>query len=183
MPITTLDSQSALIVIDLQRGILALDTCHPVAPVVDNIAKLISAFRRAHLPVVLVNVAGTPSGRNDQKAVTTKRPTDWSQLADELDVKASDHLVTKNSWGAFTQTDLQQYLKLNGISQVVIVGIATSLGVESTARQAWELGYNVCLPTDAMTDLNIAAHHHCLQWIFPKIAETGSTQALLSLLI
>lgn len=182
MAITTLDPRSALIVIDLQKGILALDTCHPVQPVISNACKLIDAFRHAQLPVVLVNVAGAPSGRTEQIASNVKRPIDWSDLSDDLHPKSSDHFITKNTWGAFTNTDLEQYLTANNITQVVIIGIATSIGVESTARQAWERGYNVTLPTDAMTDLNLSAHNNSLLNIFPRLSETGTTQDLLSIL-
>lgn len=68
------------------------------------------------------------------------------------------------------------------MTQVVVVGVATSIGVESTARQAWELGYNVTLATDAMTDLNLDTHNNSVNLIFPRLAETGSTQDVLDLL-
>ncbi|MGF1726130.1 cysteine hydrolase family protein [Photobacterium nomapromontoriensis] len=182
MAITTLDTHTALIVIDLQKGIIALDTCHPVQPVIHNACKLIEAFRHAQLPVVLVNVAGAPSGRTEQIVSNVQRPNDWSDLSDDITPESSDHLITKTTWGAFTNTDLDQYLTTNNITQVVIVGIATSIGVESTARQAWECGYNITLPTDAMTDLNLAAHNNSLNNIFPRLSETGITQDVLSLI-
>ncbi len=79
-------------------------------------------------------------------------------------------------------TDLHQQLQALGVTQVVIVGIATSIGVESTARQAFELGYHVTLCTDAMTDLNLDNHQHAINAIFPRLAETGTTQDVLALL-
>ena len=60
--------------------------------------------------------------------------------------------------------------------------MATSIGVESTARQAHELGLNVTLATDAMTDLDTGAHANSLNWIFPRLGESGATQDFLSLL-
>ena len=99
-----------------------------------------------------------------------------------LNPQPQDHRVTKRSWGAFTATDLDVYLKQRGVTQVVIAGIATSMGVESTARQAHELGYNVTLATDAMTDTSVDVHLNSLTRVFPKIAETGSTQAIIELL-
>uniref|UniRef100_UPI0039B05B6B isochorismatase family protein n=1 Tax=Vibrio hibernica TaxID=2587465 RepID=UPI0039B05B6B len=72
------------------------------------------------------------------------------------------------------------HLKAQGVTQVVVVGVATSIGVESTARQAFEAGYNVTLATDAMTDLNLDTHNNSVNLIFPRIAETGSTQDILS---
>ncbi|MGO1190165.1 isochorismatase family protein [Vibrio casei] len=182
MPITTLDSNTALIVIDLQKGILALPTCHDTTPIVEKSCQLLSTFREKHLPVVLVNVAGSAPGRNEQAKSHGELPADWSQLVSELNIQPSDHLVTKKTWGAFTNTDLDDYLKSKSVTQVVVVGVATSIGVESTARQAWELGYNVTLATDAMTDLNMDTHLNSVNLIFPRLAETRNTADLLALL-
>jgi nicotinamidase-related amidase len=68
------------------------------------------------------------------------------------------------------------------VTQVVLVGIATSIGVESTARYASELGLNVTLVVDAMTDMNADAHTNSITRIFPRLGETGTTQEVLALL-
>ena len=182
MPLTTLDPRSALIVVDLQRGIAALPTVHPIAPVVDNAARLAAAFRARGLPVVLVNVSGTAPGRSEHPRRNTSQTPDWAELLPELDAQPRDHRVTKRTWGAFTGTDLTDYLRLCEVTQVVVCGVATSIGVESTARQAHELGFHVALVTDAMTDLDAEAHANSLQRIFPRLGETGSTGQLLQLL-
>jgi nicotinamidase-related amidase len=109
-------------------------------------------------------------------------PAGWTELIPQLNRQPTDHLVTKKTRGAFTNTDLEQYLKANAVTQVVIVGIATSGGVESTARHAHELGFNVAVVTDAMTDTEADAHHNSVTRIFPKMSETGTTQQLLDLL-
>ena len=88
----------------------------------------------------------------------------------------------KRSWSAFAHTDLEHYLKQHGVTQVVIAGIATSLGVESTARQARDLGFNVTLATDAMSDRSAEAHHHSVQFIFPRLGERGDTADIITLL-
>ncbi len=62
--------------------------------------------------------------------------------------------MTKRTWGAFTNTGLDEHLKTLGITHIVIAGVATSIGVESTARQAHEHGFNVTLAIDAMTDMD-----------------------------
>jgi nicotinamidase-related amidase len=62
---------------------------------------------------------------------------------------------------------------------VVLSGVATSVGVESTARAAHELGYNVVLATDAMTDLTPEAHRNSVQHIFPRLGETATTAEIL----
>jgi nicotinamidase-related amidase len=73
-------------------------------------------------------------------------------------------------------------LRRRGITQIVLTGVATSIGVESTARAAYEHGYHVTLATDAMTDLSASAHENSLNWIFPRLGEIGSTAEILALL-
>jgi nicotinamidase-related amidase len=91
-------------------------------------------------------------------------------------------LVTKRTWGAFASTDLEARLRQKGVTQVVITGVATATGVESTARQAFELGFNVTLAIDAMTDARPEAHAYSFANVFPRLAETGTTQQILDLL-
>ena len=90
--------------------------------------------------------------------------------------------MTKRTWGAFTNTGLDEHLKKLGVTQVVILGVATSIGVESTARQAHELGFHVALAVDAMTDLRLDAHDHTVTRIFPRLGENGTTHEILELL-
>ena len=182
MPVTTLDPNTALILIDLQKGIVAKDTRpHPSADIVAKSARLAQAFRAHQLPVVLVHVTGGAPGRNEQPPQDAP-PSDWADLVPELDRQPSDHLVTKQTWGAFVNTDLEHYLKAHGVTQVVIAGIATAIGVESTARQAYEAGFNVALPIDAMTDLSGETHDNSVTRIFPRLGETGTTDDILALL-
>ncbi|ROS72098.1 isochorismatase family protein [Cellulomonas sp. PhB143] len=182
MAVTTLDPRTALVVIDLQKGIVAHETAHPAVGVIANAASLAAAFRRHGLPVVLVNVAGAAPGRTDQGRSARQFSADWAELVPELDAQASDHLVTKQTFGAFTGTDLEAYLAEQGVTQVVVVGISTSIGVESTARHAHELGLNVTIATDAVTDTRADSHEHSVATIFPRLAETGTTADVLALL-
>ncbi|KXU83484.1 hydrolase [Paraburkholderia monticola] len=183
MALTTLDAKTALVVVDLQRGIVALPTApHPSNEIVERSVTLLDAFRRHGLPVVLVNVAAGAPGRTDQGRHTGDFPAGFADLLPELKQQPSDHLVTKRTWGAFTNTDLAAYLQQQGVTQVVLAGIATSIGVESTARFASELGLNVTLVLDAMTDLNADAHANSITRIFPRLGETGTTQEVLDLL-
>ena len=181
MTITTLDAKTALLVIDLQKGIVGFPTAHPIGEVVTNAVELLGAFRRRGLPVVLVNVAGGAPGRTAQPGIGGALPPDWAELIPELDRQPSDHAVTKRTWGAFTNTDLEPYLRQAGVTQVVIAGVATSIGVESTARHAYELGFNVAIAVDAMTDLNFDAHNNSIQRIFPRLGETGTTKEIVAL--
>jgi nicotinamidase-related amidase len=151
-------------------------------PVVRKSAALAEAFRARRLPVVLVNVAGGAPGRTEQPPRTGDFPPDFTELLPELNRQPQDHLVTKRTWGAFTGTGLEAWLRSQGVTQVVICGVATSIGVESTARQAFEAGFNVTLAVDAMTDLRAEAHENSLARIFPRLGETGRTDEILALL-
>jgi nicotinamidase-related amidase len=182
MAITTLDPNTALIVIDLQKGIVAAPTAHPAEAVVSRASALANAFRRRGLPVVLVTVAGGAPGRAEQVRSTAARPADWEELVPEMNPQPTDHTVTKRTWGAFTNTDLAYHLKSRNVTQVVIAGISTSIGVESTARHAHELGFNVTLAIDAMTDTNPDAHLNSVTRIFPRLGETGTTREIIELL-
>ncbi|HZZ13730.1 MAG TPA: isochorismatase family protein [Paraburkholderia sp.] len=182
MALTTLDPKTALVIIDLQKGIVALPAVHPTSEVVARSVKLLDAFRERNLPVVLVNVAGGAPGRSEQSRSTGDFPADFAQLVPELKQQPTDHLVTKRTWGAFTNTDLDAWLRAQGVTQVVFAGVATSIGVESTARFAQELGFNITFAVDAMTDLNADAHTNSITRIFPRLGETGTTQDILDLL-
>ncbi|MGW3347143.1 isochorismatase family cysteine hydrolase [Nonomuraea rubra] len=182
MPITAIDPQSALVVVDLQEGIVGLPLAHPVPDVLERNRELLAEFRRRGLPVVLVNVAGGPAGRNDLGAAFPAFPSGLTELVPQLDATQGDHLVTKKSRSAFTGTGLAQWLRERGVTQVVVTGIATGSGVESTARDAHEQGFHVTLPVDAMTDTDAASHDHSIARIFPRIAETGTTQDVLAAL-
>ena len=144
---TALDPKTALIVVDLQKGIVP----HPIAPPMDGVVKhaaaLAEAFRGQDLPVVLVNVAGGAPGRTEQPRVHRDFSAGWTDLIPELNRQPRDHVVTKHTPGAFTNTGLEAHLKALAVTQVVIVGVATSNGVEVTARRAYELGFNATLET------------------------------------
>lgn len=176
MPISQIDPESAVVLVDLQKGLLHLPTVHPMAQVAERAGALTRAYRERGLPVVLVNVAGVSPGRVEQSFDFGELPADFLDLLPELGQQPDDHLVTKHSWGAFTATGLEDMLRKEGVTQVVLAGIATSVGVESTARQAHELGFNVTLACDAMTDLNLEAHENSIQRIFPRLGELGSAQ-------
>lgn len=181
MPLSQLDTTAALIVVDLQKGIVGLPTAHPASAIVGQAAALADAFRANNLPVVLVNVTGGAPGRNDANH-SFSPPADWAELVPELGQHGSDHRVSKQRWGAFHGTDLQAHLQAAGVTQVVLCGIATSIGVESTARNAHEHGYHVVLVADAMTDLDAQAHQNSVQKIFPRMGEVTDTAAVLQAL-
>ena len=182
MTISTLDPTTALLVVDLQKGTAGLPTAHPMKDVVNNAVALLDAFRSRGLPVVLINVDARAPGRAERSFSTAGMSAGWSEFLPELNRQTSDHAVTKRTWGAFTNTGLEQHLRARDVTQIVVTGVATSAGVESTARQAHELGFNVALAVDAMTDMDAEAHQNSVMRIFPKMSETDTTQQLLDLL-
>jgi nicotinamidase-related amidase len=179
MPLSQLDPVAALVVIDMQKGIVSLPTVHPMAGVTDNVAKLCKAFRARMLPVILVNVTGRVPGRVEA-TFNFSPPPDWAELIPELDRQPDDYAVTKVNIGAFYGTALEQILRRHGATQVVLAGVATGSGVEATARQAYDQGYNLVLVTDAMTDLDPDMHRHAVEKVFPRIGERALTQEVLS---
>ncbi|GIF49711.1 nicotinamidase-related amidase [Asanoa ferruginea] len=187
MTLTTLDTRSALVVIDLQQGVAAMQTVpHAAGDVLARSAALADAFRAHQLPVVRVRVSFAPDfadaapGRTEATGrAAAGMPADWDRLVDE---RPGDLVVTKHNWSAFYGTDLDLQLRRRGITQLVLTGIATSIGVESTARSAYEHGYNVTLAVDAMGDAQEEAHRNSVERIFPRLGETGTAAEIAELL-
>ncbi|MFI0961876.1 hydrolase [Streptomyces sp. NPDC021080] len=190
MAVTTLDPRTALVVIDLQHGIVGNPGLAPyaAADVVERSVRLADAFRGHGLPVVLVRVtaaadgADATPGRIDGPSRARSFPEGWDVIVDDLAGHPGDITVTKRNWGAFYGTDLDLQLRRRGITQIVLTGIATSIGVESSARAAHEHGYHVTLATDAMSDLDPETHRNSVERIFPRLGETGTTEEILELL-
>ena len=173
-----LDPHSALIVVDLQAGTLGNAVVNPAEQVVANATALVDVFRAAGLPVVLASVTGTPAGRTAHGVGARAFPAEFSALA--IEPQPGDLVVQRATWDAFAGTDLDAGLGALGVTQVVIVGVATSFGVESTARAAYDLGYSVLVVTDAVTDLRAEAHENSVTRVFPVLAETTATADVLA---
>jgi nicotinamidase-related amidase len=184
MTVTTIDPHTALVVIDLQHGIVGLPLSPiPAADVIARSAELARAFRARGLPVVLVRVSGGPAapGRTDAPSRGGARAEGWDEIVDELRGDG-DIVVTKRNWGAFFGTDLDLQLRRRGVTQIVLTGIATSAGVESTARAAHEHGYHVTLAVDAMSDRDPDIHRNSIERIFPRLGESGTTAEIIEVL-
>ncbi|MEU6391653.1 hydrolase [Streptomyces sp. NPDC046939] len=185
---TPLDERPALVLIDLQNGILGLPTVHPSADVLKNAARLADAFRAKGLPVVRVRVAWSPDGgdlpvsRTEAPGPRQAPPAEFAEFPAELGPLGDDIVITKRHWGAFTGTELDLQLRRRGVTQIVLGGISTSIGVESTARSAFELSYHQVIVTDATTDTDAASHEHSMGKIFPRIAQLGTVDEVLELL-
>jgi len=181
MPLTQLDHLAALIVIDLQKGIVAFPLAHPSADIVSRSAQLAQAFRARNLPVALVNVSAPAPGRTDHPRPNLSAfPPDWADLVPELNAQPTDMLITKQRVGAFIGTQLHEELQRRNVTQVFFTGISTTAGVESSARSAADHGYNVVIVTDATTDRDLQSYTHAIEKVFPRFAETTTTEELLT---
>jgi nicotinamidase-related amidase len=189
MTVTALDLSSALVIIDLQNAIVGAPTVPYTGPeVVARAVELARAFHKHSAPVVLVRVTARADGsdaapgRSDFPRQPGSLPEGWDLIIDDLAGHPDDITVTKRAWGAFYGTDLDLQLRRRGVTQIVLAGLTTSIGVESTARAAYEHGYHVTLAMDAMADLDVEAHRNSIERIFPLLGESGSTTEIIEML-
>lgn len=181
--ITALDKKTALILIDLQKSVIALPLAHPVEEILDNVNRLVAAFRKKNLPIVFVNVnpagAAWTKSRKEAKPNPLPDDQDWYRITDKIDMGENDICITKHTWSAFFETPLDDELKQRAVTGIVLAGISTSIGVEGTARAASERGYNLSFAIDAMTDMQPLAHERSIRFIFPRMGETGTTKEII----
>ena len=182
---------SALVLIDLQRGIVG----RPIEPrsgadVVAKSVRLADRFRALGATVVLVRVAFLPDYKdflnlpadNSGGLNPNSLPPDWADLVPEVGPKPGDIVITKRQWGAFYGTEMDLQLRRRGVRTVVLAGISTNIGVESTARSAYEHGYAQVFVEDAMASFSKEAHEFTVKNIFPRMGNVRSTEEVLSAL-
>jgi nicotinamidase-related amidase len=177
-----LDPQStALVLIDLQKGVLGMPVApHPAAEVFERSMRLVQRFHAVKAPVVWVRVSFA-ADLADALRLPVDQPTDYAALPkdwDELPAppQGSDVIVTKRQWGAFYGTDLDLQLRRRGIRSIVLGGIATNIGVESTARSAAEHGYALVIPEDLCSCRSAETHAFSFKHIFPRIARVTTSE-------
>ena len=183
----TLDPHStALVLIDLQKGIVSRELApRPGAEVLAGSIALANRFRAAGAPVILVNVAWSPDMKDALKQPVDQPfqlppgglPPDFWELAEGLE-QPGDLCITKQQWGAFYGTGMELQLRRRGIQTMVLGGIATNFGVESTARQAWEHGYAVILAEDITASQSAEMHGFAIAHILPRISRIVQTADL-----
>jgi len=180
---------TALILIDLQQGIMGFaQQPYSAEQVLAKSAQLAQAFRLAGAPVVLVRVGWSTDGGDvlrplvDQAAPAGPLPDHWLQQPEALQVAATDIQIIKRQWSAFYGTELDLQLRRRGIRSVVLAGISTHIGVDSTARAAWEHGYGVLVAEDAMSCPSLECHQFSVRHIFPRLGRVRSTDQLLQAL-
>ena len=184
--------KTALVLVDLQRGIANRTTApHPAASVVQRAAMLAAHFRERKAAVVLVRVRYSADNRDRLRLPVDAPPPasilspDFSEFMPELRHQDSDIVIDKKQWGAFYGTDLDLQLRRRGIDTLVLGGIATNMGVESTARDAFERGYALVFAEDAMsTSLQAeGAHAFAIGNIFPRIGRVRSAEEVRKALV
>ena len=180
----TLDMQkAALVLIDLQNGILSHDT-KPYSPdeVVERSRKMAEAFRGKGALVVYVRVRFDEFLSVPADEVTTlppNPPSSQSEIAPSAGMQEGDVLITKRHWGAFAQTPLEQELRSRGVETVVLAGIATNIGVESTLRQGTGLGFNFITVEDACSTFSAEMQTFAFTAIFPRLSLVRTTAQVL----
>ena len=190
MDLTLIPARTALVVIDLQRGIAQMPTApHSASDVAGHAAALAVALRAAGGTVVLVHVTRSADGKDAlHPQVDTPawqpgpRPPDWTEIVPELGPEPGDLIVAKRQWGAFYGTELDLQLRRRGIDTILLAGISTNIGVESTARDAYERGYEQVFVEDAMSARDAGEHAHTVRVIFPRIGRVRSTADVLAAL-
>jgi nicotinamidase-related amidase len=182
--------KTALVVIDLQKGIANKERVlspYSAAQVVQNASRLANVFTEQGAFVVLVRVS-TVDGKDmlkpntDLKMNPPQRPEGWDCLVPELANIKNTHTIIKRQWGAFYGTDLDLQLRRRGIDTIVLCGISTGIGVDTTAREAFQHGYNQIFVEDAMTAGVKEEHEYVCEHIFPRIGRIRTTEEVGGLL-
>ncbi|MCL4387604.1 hydrolase [Candidatus Marsarchaeota archaeon] len=183
--------ETALLITDVQKGIAASGRNtepNAASDVVANASKLAEKFREKKAPVCLVHVSSI-DGRDMLNPIVDKapnwggeRPADWDEFVPELKAQKGDIIITKRHWGAFHGTELDLQLRRRGIKNIVLCGISTNIGVESTAREAYQNGYNQIFAEDAMGAMSKEEHDSTVRNIFPRIGLVRKTSDILEML-
>ena len=180
-------ARTALVMIDLQKGIVSSPTLpHAADTVIAHAAQLARAFRRKNMPVFLVRVAPSHDGRDRLEPIADKkmqigisRSPDWSEIVPELGPEEGDFIITKRQWGAFYGTELDLQLRRRNIDSIVLCGISTNVGVESTARFAYEYGYQQIFAEDACSARSVEDHEHPMKTVFPRMGRVRTCKEII----
>jgi NAD(P)-dependent dehydrogenase (short-subunit alcohol dehydrogenase family)/nicotinamidase-related amidase len=179
---------TALLLVDLQKGILGFPlTPNPGPAVLEAGAQLAKRFRAAGASVILTRVTWSPNFADAlQQPVDrplpgpAELPEAWGDFPEALEQSPSDIVITKRQWGAFHGTELDLQLRRRGIRTLVLGGVATNMGVESTARQAWEHGYEIVFAQEAISSIDPRLHTFALESVFPMIGRVRGTVDILA---
>lgn len=179
-------NSTALVVIDLQKGILSNPDLKPHSSeeVISNASKLVHRFHENNMLVFLVHVNVTKElGLKVISDVSFSRPAhspDWAEFVPEITPTSSDIVITKRQWGAFYGTDLDMQLRRRKIGTIVLCGVSTDFGVESTARFAYEYGYQQIFAEDAMASMSEEQHNVAVNHVFKRIGRVRRTEEIIN---
>ena len=189
MPLSLDFRTTALVLIDVQKGILSMPLAPHGAPeIVKNAAALAHRFGEVGATVVLTHVAFSGADRLTQPVDRPMPmppgglPYEWSEFAPEIETMRADVVITKRQWSAFYGTELDLQLRRRGITTIVLGGVVTNFGVESTARDAWQNNYAVIVAEDACTSIDADLHKFSMEKILPRVARVRSTEEILAAL-
>ena len=181
---------TALVLIDLQKGVLAM----PLAPrgaaqIVQNAARLGLHFEEVGAVLALIHVGYSSAGVDRLSQPVDTPPSaqgppaaDFSDFAPEIASLHADIVIKKRQWGAFYGTELDLQLRRRGVNTIVLAGIATNFGVESTAREAWQHNYAVVVAEDAVASTSEEMHRFSIEKILPRIARVRPTAEIVGAL-
>ena len=180
--------QTALVLIDLEHGIVGRDLApYKGADVVKQCARLADAVRKAggtvvYVHVLLHEILNLPADKPSMPPGAPPPPASASEIVPEAGVTAQDVIVVKRQRGAFYGTDLDQQLRRRAISTIIMAGIATNVGVESTARVAFDMGYHLVFAEDAMSTMSVEMQEFAVKQIFPTMGHVRSSDQILKAL-
>jgi len=189
MQLTLTPKTTALVLIDLQTGILGMPLApHNAQQVITAAVKLATSLKKAGGLVIPVRVAFSPdlADRPQQPVDEPMRmppgglPAAWSDLTPDIAALAADIVITKRQWGAFFGTELDLQLRRRGITTIILAGIATNFGVEQTAREAWQHNYEVVIAEDACTSVSAEMHAFAIAKILPRLSLVRTTEEILA---
>jgi nicotinamidase-related amidase len=109
-------------------------------------------------------------------------PPDFMEFVPEIAALPASVTILKRQWGAFHGTELDLQLRRRGINTIILAGVATNFGVESTAREAWQHNYSVVIAEDACSSMGADLHKFAIEKILPRLARVRSTQEILAAL-
>ena len=181
--------KTAIVVIDLQKGITRIPAePYSIKTVIENAARLLNTARKKEMPLFLVHVTPSPDLKDMLRPVSetsfsySHYDPSWSEFVPELNVASTDFQIIKHQWGAFYGTELDLQLRRRGVDTIILCGVATNFGVESTARFAYEYGYNQIFVRDAMAARSKEEHEYPLKYIFPRLGLIKDTDEVLKAL-
>jgi nicotinamidase-related amidase len=179
-------NSKALLVCDLQNGILSRLKTHNTQVYLERVASTITSARKANVRIIYVRVAFRPG----HPEVTPRNPSvanvraaggflegDAStEIHAAIAPQADDIVVTKRRRSAFHGTDLDMILRCLGVETLVMAGLSTSGVVLSTVRQGLDMDYGFVVLEDLCMDPEPEIHDACVKVLGKQARIVKSTE-------